>query len=153
MTSNHGDTCALQWNPTGFVGEVIKHLTQIHSGYFKPEQSVSLSKHLSGKLREFDFSSSIYCTWMFVPQHFWEAVHIQDISNCVSEVKELLSVLSNEMVSWVSVGNCGRLSKGLLLLRLPGEWLHMVDHHYPLPTLTSSWKDRLRKLTQPTLEP
>lgn len=91
---------------------------------------------------------------MFIPQHFWEAVHIQDISNCVPKAKELLSVLANEMVSWLSARNdClpAHQRDGFSLLS-HGEWLRtLVDHHNPLPTLTTSRKRHLRTLAQPKL--
>lgn len=68
----------------------------------------------------------------FIPQHFWEAAHIQHISTC-----NQLSVLSNLMV-WLSAWKPSPQSHSSPYTPR-GIASYHGDHSNPLPTLTSSW--------------
>lgn len=82
---------------------------------------------------EFNFTNSSYRRTSFIPEHFWEALHIQHISNC-----NQLSVLSNLMVSWLSPWKAGSLSHSSPYTPR-GIAPYHGDHSNPLPTSTRSW--------------
>lgn len=114
--------------------QAIKPIILIHLKYFNPGQRVSLYTHLPpGEVMEFNFPNSTYGRTMFIPEHFWEAVHIQHISNC-----NQLSVLSNLMVSCLSAWKPGSLSHSSPYTPR-GIAPYLGDHSNPLSTLSSSW--------------
>lgn len=82
---------------------------------------------------EFNFTNSSYPRTTFIPGHFWEALHIQHISNC-----NQLSALSYLMVSWLSPWKAGSLSHSSPYTPR-GIAPYHGDHSNPLPTSTSSW--------------